>query len=104
MIRSLAIVGFISLGSAVAEAQTPGPPANVSESATVARSITPTNGAPFALGPTRLLFVGPSCNLNAILADDTAPVLFTGISGLVDLRVKDVESTSTTCTGIVGLW
>jgi hypothetical protein len=39
-----------------------------------------------------------------ILANDTAAVLFTGLSGFVQVRAKDVEALNTTCTPIVGLW
>jgi hypothetical protein len=87
----------------LATAQTP--PADTINSATVARLITPTNGALLPLGPTRMLFVGATaCNVNIILANDVGTVLFTGVSGFVPVRAKDVEALNTTCTPIVGLW
>lgn len=94
---------FLLLVPSVAFAD--GPPQDMITAARVARIVTPANGTVFPFGPTRKVFVGATaCNLNMILADDTAAVLFTGVSGTLDVRAKDIESTSTTCTTIVGLW
>jgi hypothetical protein len=101
--KTIAIAIFILLWPTLATAQ--GPPADFISSATVARIITPANGTLFPLGPTRMLFVGATaCNLNMILSGDTTPVLFTGVSGTLSVRAKDIEATTTTCTTIVGLW
>jgi hypothetical protein len=98
-ILALALV----LVATTATAQTP--PADTINSGTVARLITPTNGALLPLGPTRMLFVGATaCNVNVILANDVGTVLLTGVSGFIPLRAKDVEALNTTCTPIVGLW
>lgn len=104
-ITSFVISFILGLGLGAAFGQDPGPPADVLSSARVARIITPANGTAFPLGPTRSVFVGnTACNLNMILADDSAAVLFTGVLGTINARAKDIEATSTTCTTIVGLW
>lgn len=69
------------------------------------KAITPANGVTFA--PTRYIYVnGASCTLVTKLVGDTATTTWSNFpaSQLVPLRVIDVESTGTTCTGIVGVY
>lgn len=71
--------------------------------------ITPSNGVTFT--PTKAIFTqgtsgNAACVLVAKLVNDTATHTFTNIQpGLVyPFQVIDIEATSTTCTGIEGLY
>jgi hypothetical protein len=79
--------------------------AGLSSPATRAVAITPHDSNDLA-DVTRGLYVGVSGDVRVILAGDTSAVTLTGLAaGMVHpLRVKRVLSTSTTATGIVGLY
>jgi hypothetical protein len=91
-------------------AQAPGAPGEVISSARAARTITPADNTPLALGPTRYIYIGQAtaCALAVILADDTAAVTLAVPANLavpfMPLRAKVVMATGTTCTPIAGLW
>jgi hypothetical protein len=90
--------------------QAPGPPGEVIGSARVARTITPTDNAVLALGPTRYVYISQAvaCALAVILADDTAAVTLSvpaaSTNAFMPIRAKVVMATNTTCTPVVGLW
>lgn len=91
-------------------AQAPGPPAEVVNQARVARTITPADNTPLALGPTRFVYISQAtaCAIAVILADDTAAVTLSvpaaSANAFMPIRAKVVMATGTTCTPIVGLW
>jgi hypothetical protein len=104
---SIIFLLFLPLTQAWGQA---GPPGEVLNQARKAATITPSDSADLALGPTRFVYVGQgtACAIAMILADDTAAVTFALPAGTVTtflpVRAKRVMSTATTCTPIVGLW
>lgn len=73
--------------------------------ASKAFAITPTDGVEITY-VTRGLFTGSGGSITLILEDDTSAVTLINVpSGIVlPLRVKQVNSTSTTATGLIGLY
>ena len=67
--------------------------------------VTPTDGVDLQ-ALTRMVWIGGAGNLNCILANDGTPTLLSGIPAgvMLNLRVKQILSTSTTATLIVGLY
>lgn len=72
-----------------------------------ARAVTPTNDAALALGVCDYLWIGGTgaANVNVILEDDTAAVLFKVVGPCrLDVRAKSVQATGTTATDIVACY
>lgn len=68
-----------------------------------AAAVTPSDVT--VLPVTRGLYVGTTGNLNVVMAEDGATVLFSNVPvGFVPLQVTQVLSTSTTASTIVALW
>jgi hypothetical protein len=108
--RAVCLVAALIIYMGPAWGQAPGPPGEVINSARVARTITPTDNTPLALGPTRFVYVSQAtaCALAVILADDTAAVTLSvpaaSANAFLPIRAKVVMATGTTCTPVVGLW
>lgn len=56
--------------------------------------------------PTKALYIGAAGNIAAVLADDSDPVTFVGLSAgqTLPVRVKKVMATGTTAASIVALY
>lgn len=69
-------------------------------------AVTPANDTTLTNGPCRALFIGVGGDVNVILDNDTAAVVFKNCySGQVlPIAVASVQSTSTTATNIVALY
>lgn len=65
--------------------------------------VAPSDSTPFT-NACRALYVGGSGDVNAICSGDSTPTLFTNVSGVLPVRVKQVYATSTTATSIVALY
>ncbi len=73
-------------------------------SATGGGSVTPSDSTELTY-TTRGLYVGVAGNVAVVMADGTSVTLTGLAAGVVHpLRVKQVRSTGTTATGIVGFW
>jgi hypothetical protein len=108
--RAVCLVAALNIYIGAAQAQAPGPPGEVISSARVARTVTPADATPLALGPTRYVYISQAtaCTLAVILADDTAAVTLSvpaaSANAFLPIRAKVVMATGTTCTPVVGLW
>jgi hypothetical protein len=108
--RAACLVAALNIYIGAAWGQVAGPPGEVIGSARVARTITPADNTPLALGPTRYVYISQAtaCALAVILADDTAAVTLAvpaaSTNAFMPIRAKVVMATNTTCTPVVGLW
>ena len=68
-------------------------------------AITPTDQVEL-VAATRMIYVGGAGNINLVLLDDTSPTLLTAVPVGTTLRVRarQVWSTSTTATLLIGLY
>lgn len=70
-----------------------------------AAAVMPADGADLGY-ETRGVYIGGGGNLNVDMAGDGATVLFTGLpsGAFLPISVQRIRATSTTATGIVGVW
>lgn len=69
-----------------------------------AAAITPSNTADFLLGETAAVTASGAGNIAAVFADNAVVVIAMAAGQLLPIKIKRINSTSTTATGLTALY
>ncbi len=105
--KALLFGGFLLIvGISFAYAQSTPQGTGTLNQAVQARALTKSDSTTYQ--PTRGLFIGDAtaCNIAVILKNDTAAVTLLNVQSgaLLPFAIKQLMSTNTSCTAVIGLW